>query len=187
MEPKAVLYQAVEFFNHHTFMNTLYNNGIRTLVVAAMFVSAFAFARADWNVGDPVSLSGYELTGKTLELKGKVTYVDFWASWCAPCKKSFPSIEELYLKYKDSGFQVVAVSVDGSEKAMNAFVAKAKPSFAIAHDPRQQLVAETGLEKMPTSYLIDEKGTIRYVHTGWDTKTSAGELEAHILELLSEK
>lgn len=144
-------------------------------------------ATADWSEGDAVpDLSGFELTGDVPAFEGKVTYVDFWASWCAPCKKAFPVIDALYQKHKDSGFQVLAVSVDSNAKAMQRFLDQSKPSFAIAHDPKQKLVADTGLEKMPTSYLVDQNGTIRYVHEGWGGNETAAELEMHILELLKE-
>ncbi len=142
---------------------------------------------AEWKAGLVVpDLSGYELRGELPSLEGKVTYLDFWASWCAPCKASFPALEELYQKYGDDGFQVVAVSVDTQEKAMRRFLDNAKPSFAIAWDPKHGLVSDAGIEAMPTSFLIDAKGVVRDVHIGWSSQSDAEELERKLLELLEE-
>ncbi len=144
-------------------------------------------AFAEWEIGDAIpDLGEFELSGDVPELKGKVTYMDFWASWCAPCRKAFPKVNVLYQKYKDNGFQVLAVGVDANRRAMDAFLEKSKPTFVTVHDSKQKLAANTGLDKMPTSYLIDEKGIIRFIHEGWRGKKSEAELEAHILELLGE-
>lgn len=140
-----------------------------------------------WEKGQPLpELGSFALEGEIPELEGKVTYVDFWASWCVPCKASFPEIERLYQANKDAGFQVLAVSVDSSEKSMQKFVDRAKPSFAVVWDAKQSLVSDAGVEVMPTSFLVDAKGVIRAVHYGWRGAETAAKLESEIQALLEE-
>ena len=152
-----------------------------------LFLNSTVLALAGWEEGDRMpDLSEFELSGELPALKGKVTYVDFWASWCAPCKASFPLIDELYQKHKDEGFQVLAISVDRNPQAMETFLKRLKPTFAVAHDSRQSLVENAGIKLMPTSYLVDVNGVIRGVHSGWKGNSSAANLEVEIIELLAE-
>lgn len=167
-------------------MNTLFSLKVlwsSVLALALGSVSCFA----TWEKGQPLpDLSEFALEGEVPSLEGKVTYVDFWASWCAPCKASFPEMERLYQENKDAGFQVLAVSVDSSEKSMNRFLDRAKPSFQIVWDSQQSLVADAEVEVMPTSFLIDSQGVIRAVHYGWRGGETVKKLESEIAALLQE-
>ncbi len=153
-------------------------------------VALFAFAAssfAGWEKGQHLpELSGFGLVGEIPELAGKVTYVDFWASWCPPCKASFPEMERLSQEYKAAGFQVLAVSVDSKEKAMTKFLDRSKPSFSTVWDSAQSLVASAEVEVMPTSFLVDGEGVIRAVHYGWKGGETVEKLEGEIQELLGE-
>lgn len=159
-----------------------------------IFVAAFASALwpaspafSAWEKGDAIpNLSEYQLEGTLPSLEGKLTYIDFWASWCAPCKASFPEMERLYLAHKEAGFQVLAVSVDASEKAMSKFLGRAAPTFSVVRDSKQSLVSAAEVEVMPTSFLVDEHGVIRSVHFGWRGGESVGKLQREIVELLEE-
>ncbi|EDY83806.1 Redoxin superfamily [Verrucomicrobiia bacterium DG1235] len=168
-------------------MNTLYKT--RKLFLPILFgIFTTVSALAEWEEGGELpDLSAYGLEGSLPGIEGKVTYVDFWASWCAPCKASFPEMERIYLENEDAGFQVLAVSVDSTQKAMQRFLDRAKPSFAIVWDREQKLVADAGIEVMPTSFLVDAKGIIRKVHYGWRGGETAAELEREIAKLLEEK
>jgi thiol-disulfide isomerase/thioredoxin len=167
-------------------MNTLYNLKFFWGWAWALCIGA-STCFAAWEEGQPLpDLAAFELQGEVPELVGKVTYVDFWASWCAPCKASFPEIERLYQEYKDEGFQVVAVSVDSSERSMQRFLDRAEPSFAIVWDSKQLLVADAEVEVMPTSFLVDAEGVIRAVHYGWRGGETAKKLESEIAALLRE-
>lgn len=157
---------------------------------SASLVALFTFAAssfAGWEKGEHLpELSGFGLVGEIPELAGKVTYVDFWASWCPPCKASFPEMERLSQEYKAAGFQVLAVSVDSKEKAMKKFLDRSKPSFSTVWDSAQSLVANAEVEVMPTSFLVDGKGVIRAVHYGWKGGETALKLEGEIQALLEE-
>ena len=118
---------------------------------------------------------------------GKVTLVDFWASWCAPCKASFPAYSRLQTDFRARGLVVVAVSVDESAPAYAAFVAKLKPAFTTVHDARHLLVAQVQVPTMPTSYLVDRSGRVRFLHPGFHGDATERELRAEVEILLAEQ
>jgi thiol-disulfide isomerase/thioredoxin len=122
--------------------------------------------------GPSVPLSSYA---------GKVVLVDFWASWCAPCAKSFPAIDALYREMHDKGLEVVAVNVDESRKDAEAFLKKHNYEMPIAFDPRGVTPKAFSVDGMPSSFLIDRKGVIRYTHSGFTEST----LQAYRREIAS--
>jgi thiol-disulfide isomerase/thioredoxin len=128
-----------------------------------------AITQADMKEGDSLpALDTFQLEGKLpAKLKGQVILLDFWASWCAPCKASFPAMEELHKRYADKGLTIIAVSVDEKREDMERFL-KARPvSFLAVRDARQKLVAAADVAAMPTSFLIDRAGKVRFVHNGF--------------------
>ena len=131
-------------------------------------------------------LGSYGLTGQLPATAGKVVIVDFWASWCAPCKASFPEYSRLQAAYAARGLVVVAVSVDESAGAYDAFVAKLKPSFATVLDAKHALVSVVQVPTMPTSYLVDRAGKVRFVHAGFHGERTVAELTREIEALLAE-
>jgi cytochrome c biogenesis protein CcmG, thiol:disulfide interchange protein DsbE len=131
-------------------------------------------------------LGGKDLTGKTVSLAslaGKVVIVDFWATWCAPCKEEMPVLERLYQKYKGRGLVVVGVSVDEEAGNVAPFIKKMKVSFPIVHDQGHKIADRFKPPKMPSSYIIDRKGIVRYIHEGFHAKDAAV-MEAEINALL---
>jgi thiol-disulfide isomerase/thioredoxin len=103
-------------------------------------------------------------------LRGKVIYLDFWASWCGPCLKSFPWMNEMHRKYSDKGLVIVAVNTD--EKRVNAarFLTKMPADFIIAYDSEAKLASSFKLKAMPSSYLIAPDGSILNHHIGFKEK-----------------
>ena len=101
------------------------------------------------------------------DYRGKVVYLDFWASWCAPCLKAIPEIEKIRSELPADAFQVVAVNLDQKKKKALRFLEKHPIGYPSASDPKGRLPDQFGLETMPTSYLIDAEGVIRYVHPGF--------------------
>lgn len=99
--------------------------------------------------------------------RGKVVYLDFWASWCAPCLKAIPEIEKIRTEMPADAFQVVAVNLDQKKKKALRFLDKHPVGYPSASDPKGRLPERFGVETMPTSYLIDTEGVIRYVHPGF--------------------
>ena len=129
-------------------------------------------------------LSKMQLEGGVPSMKGKVVLVDFWASWCGPCKQSFPQLDALYQKYHSRGFEVVGVSVDEKAADMKAFLAANKVSFPTARDAGQKLVGAVGPQTMPTSVLVDQNGNVALVEAGFHGKSTVQALDAAIQKLL---
>jgi thiol-disulfide isomerase/thioredoxin len=119
------------------------------------------------------------------ELKGKVVYVDFWASWCPPCVKSFPFLNQLDQELKDKGLHVIGVNLDEKVTDAQEFLAKHPAGFSIVADPSKQCAKDLEVMAMPTSYLIDRKGNIRHIHQGFRPDESE-KLRALITQLVME-
>lgn len=105
--------------------------------------------------------------GKVEITPGKVTLVDFWATWCEPCKKSFPKYQELYVKYQASGLEIAAVSVDDEKKEIPAFAKTHGAKFPVGWDDGKKIADKYKPENMPTAYIVDKKGVVRHVHKGY--------------------
>jgi len=144
-------------------------------------------AHGEISVGDrfpPLQAGGLE--GAAPETKGHVLLVDFWASWCEPCKESFPAYSRLHSDYQSRGLVVVAVSVDEKEPAFSAFVKRQAPPFATLRDSTHQLVGMIKVPAMPTCYLVGRDGTVRFVHRGFHGRETDLELRNEINALLAE-
>jgi len=101
------------------------------------------------------------------DYRGKIVYVDFWASWCPPCLVSFPLLDELRQQFSSAEFQILAVNVDREPERGRDFLERVSVGFPSASDPDGVLPQRFGLETMPSSYLIDQKGVIRHVQHGF--------------------
>jgi thiol-disulfide isomerase/thioredoxin len=146
-------------------------------------------ARADIKVGDVFpALATAGLTGGTVPAtEGKIFVVDFWASWCAPCKASFPALGKINTDYTPRGVVLVGVSVDEKASAYAAFVKKQAPLFTALHDASQQLVRTVVVPSMPTTYIIGRDGKVRSIHAGYHDATTGQLLRAELDALLAEK
>ena len=118
-------------------------------------------------------------------LRGKTVYVDFWASWCAPCLRSMPAYNELYNRLKGEDFEFVAINVDNPIEDGLDFLIDEPLDFLIPSDPDGEAAELFGVIGMPTSYLIDPEGTIRLVHMGF-RDGDMEEIEAAINELIAD-
>ena len=118
-------------------------------------------------------------------LRGKTVYVDFWASWCAPCLRSMPAYNELYNRLKGEDFEFVAINVDNPIEDGLDFLIDEPLDFLIPSDPDGEAAELFGVIGMPTSYLIDPEGTIRLVHMGF-RDGDMEEIEAAISELIAD-
>lgn len=105
-----------------------------------------------------------DLNGKTVSLKefrGKVIVLNFWATWCAPCRAEMPSLENLYRNLKDKGLVIIGVSVDSPEKTVQSFVKERGITFPILLDKRKEVSFDDyGVIGLPVTFLIDKKGII---------------------------
>lgn len=118
------------------------------------------------------------------EYKGKVVYVDFWASWCGPCKRSFPKLEELRTKYKDKGFEVIAINMDENAQDAKDFLEKFPVTFPIGSDPKGGIAEQYKIKGLPSAYIIDRQGAISHIVVGFDEKTEFETIESVTTKLL---
>lgn len=126
--------------------------------------------------------TGYNLKS----LQGKVLYVDFWASWCGPCAKSFPFLNHLNHQFKDRGLQVIGINLDEKPADAQDFLAQYPAEFTVAAaGANQQCALDFGVKAMPSSYLVDRKGRIRHIHLGFKSG-EAEDLTALIEQLIAE-
>lgn len=145
------------------------------------------FARAEVKAGETFpSLAAAGLRGTLPATAGKVVLVDFWASWCAPCKSSFPVYAKIHGDYAARGLVIVAVSSDESIPDYERFVKKLAPPFATLLDHDHALVRQVQIPTTPTSYLVGRDGRVRFVHPGFHDDTER-ELRREIETLLAEK
>lgn len=131
-------------------------------------------------------LAAAGLEGELPALEGRVVMVDFWATWCAPCKSSFPAYSALQQELGPRGFTLVAVSVDKKSAPYAEFVRRHAPAFATVRDADQKLVAALAPPAMPTCYLLDRRGLLRFVHAGFHGEDDVRRLRAEIEQLLLE-
>jgi len=118
------------------------------------------------------------------KLKGQVVYVDFWASWCGPCKRSFPWMNDMQQRYGGKGLSIVAVNVDKKREDADKFLGQTPAQFTIVFDPAGATPSSFAVKGMPSSYLIDGKGNVIVVEQGFhDDRKDA--VEDQIRKLLA--
>lgn len=114
---------------------------------------------------------------------GKVVYVDFWASWCVPCRKSFPWLNELASRYPQD-LVVVGVNVDAQRADADRFLAKYPATFPLVFDPQGRIAADYRLEGMPSAVLVGRDGRVVHRHVGF-REDHRGDYEQVVRELLA--
>ena len=157
-------------------------HSIKPLLFSAILGTLSAAAPAAVRSGDR-----FPALPEVATAQGTVLLVDFWASWCAPCKASFPTYAALDADYRAKGLTIVAVSVDDKEGAYEAFVQAMHPPFTTVRDKDHLLVSQVEVPVMPSCYLLGRDGRVRYVHTGFHGGTTEKQLRQEIEALLAEK
>lgn len=157
------------------------------LAALAGFSLALAAIAGQPKPGDTFpSLTEFKLEGALPDLaSGKVVLIDFWASWCGPCKASFPAMADLQKRYGEKGLVVLAVNVDERAEAMAAFLKRNPAGFAVLRDANHKLVEKVNVATLPTSFLLDRQGVVRFVHNGFRGKETVHDYEREIELLLS--
>jgi thiol-disulfide isomerase/thioredoxin len=139
----------------------------RTLLLTAL-VSVPVMAVAPQGPAPKFSLDS--LAGKPVALeqyKGQVVMINFWASWCGPCRQEMPLLEQLYAKYKPMGFTMLGVNVEPDTKLASGFLAKTPVTFPILFDTKSEVSKLYQVAGMPSTAIIDRKGNLRWVHRGY--------------------
>ena len=156
-------------------------------LLAAVLAAAPAFAARTGEPAPPFVLS--TAAGDTVDLarlRGRVVYVDFWASWCTPCKRSFPWMNELEARHRDRGLAIVAINVDKRREDALRFLRDVPARFTVVFDAEGRTPAAFDVKGMPSSYLIDREGRIAAVEEGFHDERAAA-IEERIRALLDRK
>jgi thiol-disulfide isomerase/thioredoxin len=157
-------------------------------LIAALTASAITAFAALKVGGDFPNLASFKFEGQLpAALAGKIIFVDFWASWCAPCKKSFPVLNELQKKFGGQGLVIIAVNEDQKKSDMELFLRENKVSFTIVRDAAsdgKKLVDKVDVSTMPSSFIMDVTGKVRFIHSGFQGAETKNEYEKEIESLL---
>jgi thiol-disulfide isomerase/thioredoxin len=142
-----------------------------------------AFDDVNVSANSNTKLSTTELLDQQLtNAKGKVVYVDFWASWCIPCRKSFPWMNNLVTQYQTQGLIVLSINLDHSRVLADEFLAQIPANFPVIFDPKGRIAKKYQLQGMPSSFIINRQGQIVSAHVGFnEEKKSAYEQEIKTL------
>ena len=142
-------------------------NRIATLAAVLMLALPAWAAAGDVHAPDFTLQS---LDGKTVTLgqyKGDVVMINFWASWCGPCRQEMPLLDDIYKQYKDMGFVLLGVNVEPDVRSANGWLSKTPVSYPILSDPKSAVSQLYQVQAMPTTVIIDRQGVVRYVHNGY--------------------
>ena len=165
---------------------------MRRIVSIAFTLGAMAFAVqsiAAANSKPAPNVFVHTADGATVRLadhKGKVVLIDFWASWCLPCKTSFPALDALYREYQEKGFEVLAVNLDERRHDADTFLEARPHRLTVLYDPKGVSPKAFGVKGIPSSFLIDRAGNIRFSHMGYSGNVGDS-YRQEIAQLLSEE
>lgn len=163
-------------------------NTIRWMACLALCLPLWANAAGvkEGQMAPALSLPSLEEEGRVYDLaamRGKVVYVDFWASWCGPCRVSFPILDEIRQELGPKGFEVFAINVDEDPEDALEFLRELPVSYPILRDAEGSTPEMFGIIGMPTGFLIDQNGKVFKVHQGF-RKSDGAKLRAEIQQLL---
>ena len=137
--------------------------------VPLLFTLLFSLCFSPVSLAEPTAPNNVLQNFEKLILshKGKVIYLDFWASWCGPCRKSFPWMNDIQKKYQQEGLVIISVNVDNNKALANEFLAEVPANFKVFYDPKGKVARKFKLKGMPSSYIIDRSGKMVSAHVGF--------------------
>lgn len=160
-----------------------------TVILASLvMVMTFCVQAAELTPQTAQDFTLKSLSGENLRLReqiGEVILLNFWASWCGPCREEMPELEKLQQKYQSLGFKVIGVNVENAAEKATGFLKNTPVTFPIVVDADSTVSKLYHVEAMPTTYLIDRQGQLRFLHKGYQ-KGTAAEYETQIKQLIRE-
>ncbi|RLT97488.1 MAG: TlpA family protein disulfide reductase [Ketobacter sp.] len=141
-----------------------------TLIIPGLLLGTATFAKTE-NLSGPAPDFTLPLAGKKKlklsQLQGNVVMINFWASWCGPCREEMPLIEDLFQKYKKLGFIVYGVNVDANPQDAQALLKETGVSFPVGYDTKNKVSQLYSVDSMPSTVMVDRKGNMRFLHRGY--------------------
>jgi peroxiredoxin len=157
------------------------------ILLAALFV--FSNSNVHQLVGkNAIGFTLPTIAGRKVSLnhlRGEVVIINFWATWCSPCQEELPEFEKLQQRYRERGLKILTISVDSNPENVRTFIKKNDLKLTTLWDHKKRLAAAYNVEAMPSTYLIDRYGVVRYVHKGF-SRAAFKKIEAETNELLDE-
>lgn len=141
------------------------------------------FTLLSFNVQSKDIVSEFE--DKIANLQGQVVYIDFWASWCIPCRQSFPWMNEMQAKYKAQGLKIITVNLDHKKALADEFLAEFPVNFDVIYDPKGKLAKKFKLKGMPNSFIVNKAGKLVSRHVGFNDEKKL-QYEQEIKSLLAQ-
>ena len=157
---------------------------ILLLLALAIAPCGFAKSRERLTRAPDFSLPGNSGTVSLRNFRGKVVLIDFWASWCVPCRQSFPWMTSMMNRYGAQGLTIIAVNLDKQRDAANRFIETFPAPFPVAFDPAGKTAEGFRVEAMPSSFLVSRTGEIIHIYAGFDPG-HVQTIESQIQEALS--
>jgi thiol-disulfide isomerase/thioredoxin len=155
---------------------------LRQFFLANLFVIISSQGALANTLSDPMA----ELEQQINAASGQVVYLDFWASWCIPCRKSFPWLNQMQAKYGEQGLTVLSVNLDADQALAKEFLSEVPADFSVIYDPNGSIARQFKLKGMPTSYIFNGKGEIVTTHVGFKVK-KIPEYEQELVKLLANR
>jgi cytochrome c biogenesis protein CcmG, thiol:disulfide interchange protein DsbE len=159
---------------------------LRIAAAAVMLATLPALALEQGQSAPRFDLKGLDGSVKLDQFRGKFVYLDFWASWCGPCRQSFPWMNEMQAKYGAQGLQIIGVNLDAKSEEAHSFLKDTPARFVVAFDPQGAAPRSYGIKGMPSSVLIGPDGKIVFEHSGFRPADRAA-LEDRIKSTLGAK
>ncbi|PKG85228.1 TlpA family protein disulfide reductase [Colwellia sp. 75C3] len=142
------------------------SNPLKALANLLLLIIALSFISNDAHANEPL-LEFEQAMAKNI---GKVVYVDFWASWCVPCRKSFPWMNTMQAQHQEQGLVVLSINLDAQVSLAEKFLLATPANFAIIYDAKGVLAKKFKLKGMPSSYLFNREGKLISAHSGFNAK-----------------
>ncbi len=145
----------------------MFSSLVRISLISLSLFSAFGSSSALAEKAPKFTLDGQQQEIKLSDYKGQIVYLDFWASWCQPCRKSFGWMNKMQSMYGSEGFKVIAINLDESREKANKFLQQIPANFDVAFDPEGLTAESYNVKAMPSSYIIDKQGNVIYSNLGF--------------------